>query len=84
MVAPHLGMLAEAREGPDVEPNPKMEWWIHPKDRRIGQVIDWRMLVKRIHLTNSNLSQIPGKPQSIISLLISKIQLSIMLYILLH
>jgi hypothetical protein len=23
MVAPHLGTLAEAREGPDVEPNPK-------------------------------------------------------------
>jgi hypothetical protein len=25
IVAPHLGMLAEAREGPDVEPNPKIE-----------------------------------------------------------
>jgi hypothetical protein len=24
IVAPHLGMLAETREGPDVEPNPKM------------------------------------------------------------
>jgi hypothetical protein len=25
IIAPHLGMLAEAHEGPDVEPNPKME-----------------------------------------------------------
>jgi hypothetical protein len=25
IVAPHLGTLAEAHEGPDVEPNPKME-----------------------------------------------------------
>jgi hypothetical protein len=25
IVAPHLGTLAEAREGPNVEPNPKME-----------------------------------------------------------
>jgi hypothetical protein len=25
IVAPHLDTLAEAREGPDVEPNPKME-----------------------------------------------------------
>jgi hypothetical protein len=23
IIAPHLGTLAEAREGPDVEPNPK-------------------------------------------------------------
>jgi hypothetical protein len=25
IIAPHLGTLAEAREGLDVEPNPKME-----------------------------------------------------------
>jgi hypothetical protein len=25
IIAPHLGMLAEACKGPDVEPNPKME-----------------------------------------------------------
>jgi hypothetical protein len=25
IIAPHLGTLAEAREGPDVELNPKME-----------------------------------------------------------
>jgi hypothetical protein len=23
-------------------------WWIHPEDRRIGQVLDWKMLAKRV------------------------------------
>jgi hypothetical protein len=63
MVTPHIGLLAEMREGPDVEPNPKMEL-VDPSQRE--------MLAKRIHLTYSNLSRILGKPRSIISLLPSK------------
>jgi hypothetical protein len=48
MVAPHLGTLAEARKGPDVEPNPKIVLVIHPEDRRVRQVLDWEMLAKRV------------------------------------
>jgi hypothetical protein len=44
IVTPHLGTLAEAREGPKVELNPKTEL----VDKRIGQVLDWRMLAKRV------------------------------------
>jgi hypothetical protein len=38
--APHLGTLAEAREGPDVEPNRRWSWWIHPENRTTEQVLD--------------------------------------------
>jgi hypothetical protein len=62
-LAPHIGSLAETRDEPDVEPNPKMEL-VDPSRRE--------MLAKRVLLTNSDLSQIPGKPRSIISLLPSK------------
>jgi hypothetical protein len=47
IIAPHLGTLAEAREGPDVEPNPKAVFGgSKPEDRRTGQVVDWEMLAK--------------------------------------
>jgi hypothetical protein len=73
IVAPYIGTLAETCEGNDVGAKPEDGvWWIYLRDRRIGQVLDWRMLAKRIHLTNSKLSRIPGKPRSIISLLSSK------------
>jgi hypothetical protein len=68
----HLGTLDAPREGRDVELTRRWCWWIHPKDKRIRQVLDWGMLAKRVLLTNSDLSRIPGKPQSIISLLPSK------------
>jgi hypothetical protein len=45
MVTPHIGTLAETREGPDMEPNPKMvlvdlsrRW----KDRTSGRLEDAR------------------------------------------
>jgi hypothetical protein len=60
IIAPHLGTLAEAREGPDVEPNPKTVF---------GGTIPKRDVLSEFLLTYSNLSRIPGKPRSIISLL---------------
>jgi hypothetical protein len=84
IVAPHLGTLAETREGPDVELTKRWCWWAYLGDGRIGQVLDWRMLAKRIHLTKSNLSRIAGKPRSIISLLPSKQLILYMLQVLLH
>jgi hypothetical protein len=86
IVAPHIGTLAEMCKGCGIGAKPEDGvWWIHPKDRRIGQVLDWRECSpSEFLLTNSDLSRIPDKPQSIISLLISEMQLSIMLYILLH
>jgi hypothetical protein len=45
IVAPHLGTLSEAREGSEVEPNPKMEL-VDPsqrsKDRTSGRLKDAR------------------------------------------
>jgi hypothetical protein len=41
-------------------------------------------IVKTVQANLTELCWIPGKPQSIISLLISEMQLSILLYILLH
>jgi hypothetical protein len=48
IVAPYLGTLAEAREGPDVELTWRWCWWIHPEDGRIEQVLVWEMLAKRV------------------------------------
>jgi hypothetical protein len=49
IVAPYLGTLAETREGCGVGAQPKDGvWWIHPEDGRIGQVLDWEMLAKRV------------------------------------
>jgi hypothetical protein len=46
IVAPYLGMLVETREGHDVELTRRWCWWIHPKDGRIRQVLEWGMLAK--------------------------------------
>jgi hypothetical protein len=40
IIAPHLGTLAEACEGPDVEPNRRWSRWIYPEDRKTEQVLD--------------------------------------------
>jgi hypothetical protein len=46
-VVPHLGTLAETCEGCDIGAKPKDGvWWIHPEDRRIGEVLDWRVVAK--------------------------------------
>jgi hypothetical protein len=42
-------MLAETCEGNGIRAKPKDGvWWIHPEDRRIGRVLDWRMLAKQV------------------------------------
>jgi hypothetical protein len=46
IIAPHLGTLAEKREGRDVDPTRRWSWWIHLEDRRTEQVVDWKMLAK--------------------------------------
>jgi hypothetical protein len=47
IVAPHLGTLAETREGCGVGAKPEDGvWWIHPEDGRNGQVLGWEMLAK--------------------------------------
>jgi hypothetical protein len=48
IVAPHLGTLAETREGRDIELTRRWCWWIHPEDGRTGQVPEWGMLAKRV------------------------------------
>jgi hypothetical protein len=81
----HLGTLDAPREGHDVELNPKMVL-VDPSRRwkDLG-VHAWKGgIVKMVQANLTDLCQIPGKPQSIISLLISEMQLGIMLYILLH
>jgi hypothetical protein len=84
IVAHHIGALAETCEGHDVELNPKMVL-VDPsrrlKDRTSAIMEDAH---QRVHLTNTDLSRIPGKPRSIISLLPSKQLIIYMLYILLH
>jgi hypothetical protein len=77
IVAPHLGTLAETREGCGIRGKPEDDvWWNYPKDestQRVG------------HLTTTDLCWILDKPQSIISLLISKNAIEYyMLYVLLH
>jgi hypothetical protein len=48
-------------------------WWIHPEDgRRLECMPKVEMFRKAVQANLTNLSQIPGKPQSIISLLLSK------------
>jgi hypothetical protein len=78
-------MLDEPHEGHDVELNPKMvlvdpSWgWNDPG------VHAWSGdIVKTVQANLTNSCRIPDKPRSIISLLISEMQLSIMVYILMH
>jgi hypothetical protein len=76
-LASHLGTLDAPREGHDVELNPKMVL-VNPTRR-------WKDPgVETVQANLSDSCRIIGKPRSIISLLISKMQLSTMLYILLH
>jgi hypothetical protein len=47
IVAPHLGILDEPREGRDVRAEPKDGvWW--PEDGKAKQVPVWEMLAKRV------------------------------------
>jgi hypothetical protein len=42
-------MLAETLKEVALEPKPEDGvWWIHPEDGRIGRVLDWEMLAKRV------------------------------------
>jgi hypothetical protein len=84
-LASHLGTLDAPREGPDVELNPKMVL-VDPSRRwKDPRVHAWSGdIVKTVQANLTNSCRILGKPRSIISLLISEMQLSIMLYILLH
>jgi hypothetical protein len=81
----HLGTLDAPREGHDVELNPKMVL-VDPSRRwKDPGMHAWSGdVVKTVQANLTDLCRIPGKPQSIISLLISEMQLSIMLYILIH
>jgi hypothetical protein len=48
-LAPHLGTLAEKREGRDVALQPNLKTVFggsKPEDRKTGQVVDWRLLAK--------------------------------------
>jgi hypothetical protein len=48
-LASHIGTLAEMCEVNGVGAKPEDGvWWIHPEGRRIGRVLDWRMLTKQI------------------------------------
>jgi hypothetical protein len=48
-LASHIGTLAETWEGCGVGAKPEDGvWWIHPEDRRIRQVLDGKMLAKRV------------------------------------
>jgi hypothetical protein len=85
IVAPHIGTLEETCEGCGVGAKPDDGvWWIHPEDGRTRKCLEERCSPSGFHLTNSNLSRIPGKPRSIISLLPSKQLILYMLYVLLH
>jgi hypothetical protein len=71
-LASHLGTLDAPREGRDVELPQRWYWRTYLGDGTIGQELEWGMLAKRVHLTNTDLSWILGNLRSIISLLISK------------
>jgi hypothetical protein len=74
IVAPHLGTLAETCEGCGVGAKPEDGvLWIHPEDGRILKFIhEVEMFRKTVQANLTDLSRIPGKPRSIISLLPSK------------
>jgi hypothetical protein len=80
-----LGTLDAPREGHDVELNPKMVLVDPSRGWKDPRVHAWSGdIVKTVQANLTDSCRILGKPQSIISLLISEMQLSIMLYILLH
>ena len=68
MVAFHLGMIDEPREGCDVGASPKDdERWTRLEDGRTDPDVHDRrkMLTEQYFLTNTDLVLIPGKPWSI-------------------
>jgi hypothetical protein len=68
--ASNLGTLDAPREGYDVGAEPEDGvWWTYPKDGRTKQVLGPEMSPRRCKLTELTLCRIPGKPQSILSLL---------------
>jgi hypothetical protein len=82
-LASHLGTLDAQREGHDVELNPKMvdpsRGWKDPGVHAWSEDI-----VKTVQANLTDSCWILGKPQSIISLLISKINWVYILYILVY
>jgi hypothetical protein len=71
IVASHLGMR-DARKGCGVEPNLRRCPVDHPEGRRTEEVLGSEMSTRRCKLTDLTLCRIPGKPRSIISLLLYK------------
>jgi hypothetical protein len=71
IVASHLGTLGtwEAR---GVEPNPKIVLVDPLEDGKAGHVLGSEMSTRRCKLTDLTLCRIPGKPRSILSLLLYK------------
>jgi hypothetical protein len=60
-------------------------WWIHPEDgRRLECMPDVEMFCKTVKANLTNLSQILGKPRSIISLILLKQLIKYVIYVLLH
>jgi hypothetical protein len=58
-----IGTLAKMCEGCGVGAKPEDDvWWIHPEDGRTGKCLEERCSPSEFHLTNTNLSQILGKP----------------------
>jgi hypothetical protein len=53
IVAPHLGTLAEAREGPDAEPNQRMMFGgsISRMEESSSSYMEWRCSARRCKLT---------------------------------
>jgi hypothetical protein len=80
----HLDMLDAPCEGYDIGAKPEDGiWCTYPKDGRTKQVLQPEMS-PRVQADWTDLCRIPSKPQSIISLLISKINWVYMLSILMH
>jgi hypothetical protein len=81
----HLGTLDAPREGHDVELKPKMVLVDPSRGWKDPGVHAWsRDIVKMVQVNLIDSCRISGKPRSIISLLISEMQLNTMLYIWLH
>jgi hypothetical protein len=81
-LASHLGTLGAPCEGHDVELNPKMVSVDPSRGWKDPAVHAWSGdIVKTVQANLTNSCRILGKPRSIISLLISEMQLSTMLYI---
>jgi hypothetical protein len=84
-LASHLSTLDASREGHDVELNPKMVLVDPSRGWKDPGVHVWSGdIASTVQANLTDSCRITDKPRSIISLLISEIQSSTMLYILLH